>query len=1387
MTVSGHTAFTTPNAKVALAAGNTTALTTATFAGTSGNEVKLRSTTPDTRATLTISGAYSITYTDVKDSAGSAGGGNIDATGGTNIDSGNNTGWTFTGAAPGDTVTISGVLYESDRTTPVAASQTVKMAVATSTVSIHATTTEVTTGAFSFQITAGTISSSTPITVFVDGNASLKAVTVTKAQATTTSPTISNLPLYQDHVIVRNEIPASTTVANNDLLNGLVAHWAFDGTQVFGTTVEDLSGQRNNGTSYNNPTSTEGRIGQSLDFNGSSSYIEVPHSSSLDLGTGNFTLSAWIKARQNRTDWRDIVDKVAPATYNGFFFQINNNYDLFCDIGSDPAGGGSLVLNENDDATLTCGSTIVDDNVWHHVVAVRNGTTRTIWVDGVVDVSGTFASIPNLNSTEKLSIGRLNVSPISQYFDGLIDDLRIYNRALSPEEIYRLYNLSYTTMVANADLAHYDSTDDSDIPYIASSTVPSLTVSSPNALLVATSTTFAPGGAVTIHGNASASLTDGSLFLASSSLYTAGGTTTIAGSLLASSSANFIPHASGTVFTATTTGKSISYATSSSLGTTTFNGSGGSWTFGTTSTTSNLTITAGTVTLPSGGLTITGNFSNSGTYTNNSATTTFNSTSAQSIGGTLTNTSALGNVSFLGAGTKTFSANASTTNLLINAGATAVAPASGYLFVAGQFNNAGTFTPGSGTTTFSGTTLQTATGTLTFGNLAVTNSSATTTFGAPMTVSGHTAFTTPNAKVALLAGATTTVNTMTIKGTSGNEVRLRSTVDGTKAGLLITGTSSAMYADIKDSNASSTDGSLVPAYNSINTGNTSGWTFLTLEAGSATISSGANQTFALNYPTTTISTITVTDTDGTVTTAQDLRIVIATSTVNMHFDTTDTTATFGGTASGKVSNPVSYEGGGSVLVITVTEDWSPADTLTIGDLSFSQFSAINSATEALGVSTDGTSITTPTDDKTVTITGSLTMANHTEGQIGDNFQFPSDSDVVLYRYRMTPAGENMTVTQTVFTLTGVNGVNQGDLSNLELWKDVNQDGAQDGGDTQVGGAGVIAINGQTGTITFSSSYSNNAATEYLLIGDIAEIRPGDMLTVGLPDSGLTASGLTSGGTVPPVGTISRVQHIKNGQGGSSSSITGGHTESGTIRSGGGQGGGGTVDSNSGETLVIEPGFMLPSANGSPQSGWTSGGNTYASDGSYMTTGTNGARHTLKGFGFSIPSNNQITGIEVRIEASVTGGAGGSIDGKISYDGGTSLTTAKNTGTPSATDVVYTLGGPSDTWGYGWTPADINNGNLALELTANTAGNTLQVDAVIVRVYHQATGGSQGGGSEVRRSPQQGDQYFALTPATMPTGIVAGAFTTRSDVQQPLLLAYFTTLRFALIELQTLLK
>ncbi len=505
------------------------------------------------------------------------------------------------------------------------------------------------------------------------------------------------------------------------------------------------------------------------------------------------------------------------------------------------------------------------------------------------------------------------------------------------------------------------------------------------------------------------------------------------------------------------------------------------------------------------------------------------------------------------------------------------------------------------------------------------------------------------------------------------------------------------------------------------------------------ISSALNQLFTIYGATTSIATLTITDneTAPSITAANDIRIAIGTSTTNMKWDAQDTTATFGGTASGKVSNPVSYERDNTVLVIPVDTNFDPGDTLTISGLSFGNFTAVSPASTSLGIRTAGAGVTTTaTDDKTIAITGSMTLDNHSGGQVTDNFLFPSDTNVPLFAFNLTPAYENAAIASMSFSLEGVNGITSSDLTNIALYQDHDGDKVVDATDTRISTA-TLSIGGQTGTITLTPTYSATTSTNYLLAATTTNIRPGDHLTVKLISSNITTLGSTSYATITPSGTVSYIQHMKGGIGTAGTPI-GGDFPAAVTTTGGDETGGDSINPDEGDSLSDGPGYRTPASHGTPQSQWNGGGNAYTSDGTYATTSTNGHRHSYGSFTVNVPGNQQIIGIEVKLEASASTNAG-TIDVALSYDGGGSLTTPKTTTTLTTSDAVYTLGSSIDTWGRTWTTTETNNTNLQVEVIANTSANTINLDTLRVIVHTQTTGGGGGGGGMVLVPTQQ---YFA---------------------------------------------
>jgi hypothetical protein len=157
-----------------------------------------------------------------------------------------------------------------------------------------------------------------------------------------------------------------------------------------------------------------------------------------------------------------------------------------------------------------------------------------------------------------------------------------------------------TSPMTIADMAGYNSSDDSDIPFTASAGSPdTLTLPSDTELLVADGKTFAPGGNVTLQGGGSGAVYDGRLHLDDNSTFTAIGSEshTVAGNFQADAGATFTPANSTLTFTATTTGKTILGVTAPTFYNMTFDGAGGDWSLNSAVTVSNtLTPTAGTIT-----------------------------------------------------------------------------------------------------------------------------------------------------------------------------------------------------------------------------------------------------------------------------------------------------------------------------------------------------------------------------------------------------------------------------------------------------------------------------------------------------------------------------------------------------------------------------------------------------------------------------------------------------------------------------------------------------------------------------------------------------------------------------------------------------------------------
>jgi hypothetical protein len=198
----------------------------------------------------------------------------------------------------------------------------------------------------------------------------------------------------------------------------LAAYWKFD--DGAGSVAVDATGNGNDGEFVGDPKWVPGKLGGALEFDGDD-YLNCGNGPSLQI-TEQITIAFWFKVEAFQNTWEAFMAKgddsyrtsrgggTGDATHMG--------------ISGTSVGGGNGWFN---------GTVIVTDNQWHHMTATYDGTAGRIYIDGVLDVTSEGTGQIN-ESTYDLWIGA-NSQQSGRFFHGLLDDMRIYSRALSEVEI----------------------------------------------------------------------------------------------------------------------------------------------------------------------------------------------------------------------------------------------------------------------------------------------------------------------------------------------------------------------------------------------------------------------------------------------------------------------------------------------------------------------------------------------------------------------------------------------------------------------------------------------------------------------------------------------------------------------------------------------------------------------------------------------------------------------------------------------------------------------------------------------------------------------------------------------------------------------------------------
>ena len=470
---------------------------------------------------------------------------------------------------------------------------------------------------------------------------------------------------------------------------------------------------------------------------------------------------------------------------------------------NDPGGNPGYIIWDNSANQISISGHVYSDE----------GTTVSSVCDSVTQVVALKVEGAGTHTSSCDAMGYYSISGIS-YNPG--DTLTVYlntnggvravNVSVSPQtnisnmDLYEnrvIVRHESTSPITIANMAQFDSSKDSDVPFTTSTSTPNTLTLPPNTkLIVWAGKTFAPAGNIILQSGGSGTSYDGTLEVQANGTLFAAGTQahSIGGSLLLDTNASLVAGNSTFTFTATTTGKTITTA-SSTFYNITFNGIGGNWAFGQVNATStnNFVITNGTVTLPTGVLEVGASFTNTGgAFMHNNGMVKLTATvSGQSV---QTNGSALYDLTLNGSGgawSFLDSTATSTDTVTITAG-TLTLPTKTFI-VGGSFINSGAFLSGVGTimltSTASGKTVQA--GGSSFYNLAFNGAGGGWTF-ADTNATTTRDFSVLNGSTTLPAGTLSVGGSFTNSGTFASNFGTVS-LNATTTGKSITAASSTFY------------------------------------------------------------------------------------------------------------------------------------------------------------------------------------------------------------------------------------------------------------------------------------------------------------------------------------------------------------------------------------------------------------------------------------------------------------------------------------------------------------------------------------------------------------------------------------------------------------------
>ena len=211
--------------------------------------------------------------------------------------------------------------------------------------------------------------------------------------------------------------------------NGVVGYWSFDAGTISGKNVKDQLG-KNDGELDGNPKVVAGKVGKGLEFD-SSNFVHIPGTDTLDFnGAEAITVAAWIKGASDKP-----VDGAVAGTCCGTIVAQRdvNGWALRFD-GRNAGAELEFITMPGWQGDGGFGAAALPKGEWHHIIGIVDGNKKYLYVDGKLNMEGDYNGPMSTQGTET-EIG----SASDGGFIGVIDEVVIYDRAISENEVRQLY------------------------------------------------------------------------------------------------------------------------------------------------------------------------------------------------------------------------------------------------------------------------------------------------------------------------------------------------------------------------------------------------------------------------------------------------------------------------------------------------------------------------------------------------------------------------------------------------------------------------------------------------------------------------------------------------------------------------------------------------------------------------------------------------------------------------------------------------------------------------------------------------------------------------------------------------------------------------------------